>query len=269
MSYEGAGAAASGVLSCRYGQSRLAVRGPLRSLGSPYLAFLGGSETYGRFVDRPYPDLLESILSRPCVNLGAANSGLDSYLGDAEIMALAEKAELCVLQLPGAQDLGNRFYRVHPRRNDRFLEPEPDLRRLYPEVDYTEFHFNRHLLGTLEALSPRRFAEIERELRREWQARIRVLADRLGGRVVLLWLRYRTSAAELLAGRVMLDAEMIAGVADCVRDVVAVEVAAAGESGDLEEMRYAPLQHPAAASLIGPSAHSEIAARLYDTLIEI
>ena len=35
---------------CRYGRSRVLFRGPRRPLDVPYVAFLGGTETYGRFL---------------------------------------------------------------------------------------------------------------------------------------------------------------------------------------------------------------------------
>ena len=38
---------------CRYGQSRISFRGPKKNLKGRFIAFLGGSETYGKFVRKP------------------------------------------------------------------------------------------------------------------------------------------------------------------------------------------------------------------------
>ncbi len=64
---------------------------------------------------------------------------------DAEILLeIAAAGKVTVIQVMGAQNLSNRFYRVHPRRNDRFLEGvRPAGSRSISEVDFTEFHFNR------------------------------------------------------------------------------------------------------------------------------
>ena len=44
---------------CRYGASRLLVRGPKRALDQPYVAFLGGAETFAKETARPFPAVLE------------------------------------------------------------------------------------------------------------------------------------------------------------------------------------------------------------------
>ena len=44
---------------CRYGMSRIMFRGPKRRLDNPYFACIGGTETYGKFIDRPFPALIE------------------------------------------------------------------------------------------------------------------------------------------------------------------------------------------------------------------
>ena len=61
------------------------------------------------------------------VNLGCLNAGPDVYLNDPEILRIASKADVTVLQVVGAANLTNRFYTVHPRRNDRFLHASPWL----------------------------------------------------------------------------------------------------------------------------------------------
>ena len=56
----------------------------------------------------------------------------------------------------------NRFYAVHPRRNDRFLRPSAKIEALFPEIDFTEFSFNRHMLSALESVSADRFGQVRR-----------------------------------------------------------------------------------------------------------
>ena len=123
------------------------------------MACIGGTETYGRFVSDPFPALLERRLGGACVNFGSINSGLESILNDPELMRLACGAEACVVQLPGAQNLSNRLYRVHPRRNDRFLGASRMMQAIFDDVDFTQFHFTRHLLRSRfcrECLASRR-----------------------------------------------------------------------------------------------------------------
>lgn len=267
MSYESPGAGASVVSSCRYGTSRLLVRGPRRPLDKPYAAFLGGSETFGKFVAHPFPDLVESGLGRVCVNLGCVNAGLDAFAHDAEALRIAQAAETTLIQLPGAQNLSNRFYRVHPRRNDRFLAASPMLAAIYREVDFTEFHFTRHLLGTLRRLSEDRFAVVRTELEQAWMARMRLLLRAIGGRVVLLWLRYDDDGACDLGTRpLFVTPRMLEPLRPLVREIVEIAVRSAARSGEMQDMLLADLQAPAAAQLIGPATHQAIADRLVRVL---
>ncbi|MFT7106724.1 MAG: hypothetical protein ACJAVT_001245 [Yoonia sp.] len=49
-------------LPCRYGALRMLFRGPRKRLNQPYLAFVGGTETYGKFIGKPYLALVENAM---------------------------------------------------------------------------------------------------------------------------------------------------------------------------------------------------------------
>ncbi|MGR3805250.1 DUF6473 family protein [Marinibacterium profundimaris] len=261
MSFERSGATALDYEICRYGVSRLHFRGPKRDLDGPYVAFLGGTETFGRCVPVPFPALVEQATGRTCVNLGQSNAGIDAFIGDPEVPRLLAGARLSVLQVPGATNMSNRFYRVHPRRNDRFLDASPILSSIYPDVDFTEFTFNRHMLQSLKALSDDRFRVVEDELRTAWSARVRLFLRGLSCPSVLLWIRVRTEDP-LGADPLLVTREMVEDVSDLVCDVVEVKVVPAGASDDFAGMVVGQTEWPVAGRLIGPSAHAEIAAAL-------
>lgn len=164
MTYDALGAGALDYLPCRYGTSKLLFRGPRRSVKKPYLAFLGGTETYGKFLSNPFPALIEQSLGRTCINLGCVNAGVDVFATDVQVTEMATWADVTVVQLMGAQNMSNRFYTVHPRRNDRFLKPLALLQAIYREVDFAEFNFNKHMLQHLYRHSPGRFETVVDEL---------------------------------------------------------------------------------------------------------
>ncbi len=58
MAFEHQGAGALDYYPCRYGKSKLLFRGAETRAGPAYIAALGGSETYGKFVQKPWPDSL-------------------------------------------------------------------------------------------------------------------------------------------------------------------------------------------------------------------
>ncbi|MBB93100.1 MAG: hypothetical protein CML68_00625 [Rhodobacteraceae bacterium] len=265
MSFERAAGSALDYEICRYGASRLMFRGPKRALDGPYVAFLGGTETFGRCVVSPFPALVEAETGSACLNLGQCNAGLDAFLGDPEVPRLLSGARLSVLQVLGAANMSNRFYRVHPRRNDRFLNASPTLSAIYGDVDFTEFSFNRHMLQTLRARSEERFRMVEEELRTAWVARMRLLLRGVTGPSVLLWVQ--ASTGDPLGGDPLLvTREMVEDVADQVCEVIELSVDAAGPAGDLDGMVVGQTEWPVAARLIGPKGHARIAQALVGTV---
>lgn len=267
MAYAFPGAGALDYFPCRYGTSRLLFRGPRRALERPYVAVLGGTETYGKYVPKPYPVLIETRTGNNVVNLGCINAGLDVYLNESAVTEIAADAEVVVLQLVGAQNLTNRFYAVHPRRNDRFLGATPMLRTIFRDVDFTEFNFTKHMLMSLYAVSPDRFQVVADELRAAWVSRMKQLMKRLPTRIILLWLATHQpppAGAGLLRADdpLLVDAEMLAAIrplASAYAEVVGSPAARAlGTAG----MAFGPLDAPAAVGLPGPAVHEEVAAIL-------
>ncbi len=187
MSYDGTGLSGLDYNLCAYSGSRLMFRGPKVDLSKRYVAFLGTTETFGKFVERPFPNLLAQHLPARSVNLGMINGGVDAYLGDPAIMAVAKQADLRVVQVLGALNQTNHFFKVHPRRNDRFVAPCEALVRMFPEVDFAEFNFTKAMLVALHGCSKTRFKMLCRELQKIWLARMSYLLDELGERTILLW----------------------------------------------------------------------------------
>lgn len=269
MSYElkSVGALSGG--TCCYAGSRLPVRGPMRDLTRPYIAFLGGTEVFGRFVKTPFPDVSESLLKQSCVNLAGVNAGLDTFVTDEDLLGVAKDAEVTVIQLLGAQNISNRYYRVHPRRNDRFVQAHPALKQLYPEVDYTEFHFNKHLLTTLQALSEERFASVRDHLQETWVSRMQQVIDALEGQVVMLWITYDLLGQSVFNHEpVLVDRSMVKSVQPKTLGLVEVSVATAGQVGDFDGMIMGELDYPAAQHMLGPKEHARIGCALAEKLRE-
>jgi hypothetical protein len=271
MAYEDPGAGALDYFPCRYGKSKLLFRGPRRRTDGAYVAMVGGSETYGKFVADPFPLRVERKIGVPVLNLGYMNAGMDVFTTDPAVIELCIGARATVVQLVGAQNMSNRFYSVHPRRNDRFLRASNLMLTLFREVDFTDFHFTRHMLSELKARSPEKFGLIETELKSAWVARMKAFLRSLNGRSVLLWLdRGQGSTADALGpDPLFVDEEMVADVEKAASALVRVRPSAsAGEQGT-EGMVFAPLEEPAAAGLPGPLVHEDIATQLLPALRDL
>jgi hypothetical protein len=267
MAFVHAGDGALDYFPCHYGSSKLTFRGPRRDLSGEYLAMLGGTETYGRFVIAPFPALVEEHLGVPVANLACQNAGPDVYLADRATLDVAAEAHLAVVQLGGAQNMTNRYYTVHPRRNDRFIAATPLLRSIYRDVDFTEIHFTRHLMLVLAAKGAERFAPIAAELKGLWVQRMKAVLQRLPQRRVLLWTADHLPPEPgqgdgLDRPPFLIDSQMIAALLPHASAYVEHVSSAAALAEGVQSMRFSPTEEAVAQGLPGGAVHQEAAQAL-------
>lgn len=259
---------------CRYGMSRIFFRGPRRRLDEPYLAFLGGTETFGKFIDQPFAALTEKALGRPCVNFGCVNGGVDAFVNDPTIMAACHDAQMTVVQVMGANYLSNRFYSVHPRRNDRFLRASTVLEAIYSEVDFSDFTFTRHMLGALYDMSRERFDIVVSELRAAWVARMRNMLTQIGPNVVLLWFSKHDISDQawdsyrnpLSVDPLFITHAMLEELRPQVKEIVTAKPSPVALAQGTTGMFVPPMQMKAANDMLGVACHHEASAVLTPVL---
>ncbi|WP_299355898.1 DUF6473 family protein [uncultured Shimia sp.] len=264
MSYEKMGSGALDYMPCRYEDSGLIFRGPERDLDARYNLFVGGTETYGKFMSDPYPALVEQAIDKTCVNFGCINAGVDAFLSDPAALVVMRKAETVFIQVMGAHNMSNRFYRVHPRRNDRFLDASSVMKMVFREIDFTEFHYTRHMLGTLCARAPDRYAMLRDELKQAWVARMRLLLNSIPGRKYLLWFSAHPPSTDpgmvgLGPDPLFVDRGMLDVLQPLVQDVIEVVASPDALEKGSEGMVFSDMEKIAARRLLGPAAHREAA----------
>ena len=266
MAYAFPGAAALDYSVCHYAGSRLLFRGPPRPLDRPYVAVLGGTESYGKFVTEPFTDLVQQGLGLNVVNLANVNAGVDLYLNERAVIEIALKAEAVVVQVTGAQNVSNRFYTVHPRRNDRLLGVTPEMRHLYSKVDFTEFNFTRHMVTSLFRQSAERFRPVAAELRKAWSDRMKMLLGQLPQRKILLWMADSPPPAEPLEGLgpdpLLVDATMLDALKPLVTAYVEITPSEAARAEGLSGKVFTQLEQAAALGVPGQGFHREVANQL-------
>lgn len=272
MSYVAGGAGATAVPVHRYKGSKLWFRGTQRDSVSDEIVVLGGSEGFGRFVKEPFPKILEDRLQRRVENFAVQSAGIDTFLQDPVSIKRARNAPICIVQAFPADMLSNRYYRVHPRRNDRLVEPTKVLKALFPEVDFTAFHFTGHMLNELSGVSRVRFENVVRELNRALLAKYKLLFHALGSSLILLLcVRYSqhkptgncTEQPYFVSNKTMLALEKLAWKS------MDVDVRCASDAADLSAMNVGTMQLPIARQSLGPSAHRRIARHLETALNSI
>lgn len=175
----------------RFGRSRQIFRGPQPALRGSYVAFIGSSYTFGRYVDEPYPDLVARELDLSVVNLGADGAGPGFFLADPEVRSAASTARVCVVQAMSAAAISNRMFSVRPRRNARLHSVSDLLMGIYPEVDFERFAFTRPMLRYLRELDESRFRLILNEMKNAWIGRTQTLLSSLECKTILFWFSQR------------------------------------------------------------------------------
>lgn len=258
---------------CSYGTSKLVFRGPKSALVPPYVACLGGSATYGRFVREPFPAQLERSLGMPVVNLGVVNAGVDAFLHDSTVIEICRNARVAVIEAVGAHNLSNRLYSVHPRRNDRFVRASTLLRTIFSEVDFTEFNFTRHMLTTLKVVSPDRFRIVEDEVKTAWLARMKLLIDRIGGHTRLLWVsrsapEHHVALEDAQDDPILVDGAMIEALEPWVDGALVHRLGPEVLADNTAGMVFDPLEIAAARAFLGPRAHEQIGKVLADEFLQ-
>ena len=260
--FEHMGESALDYFPCRYGKSKLLFRGPKRQIDGAYCAILGGTETYGKFVETPFPALIEQQTGHKIVNLGCVNAGVDVFAGDTAVLDVVSGARVTVVQVLGAQNMSNRFYAVHPRRNDRFLRASALMKTIFREVDFTEFNFTRHMLTTLRDLAPDKFGVVLDELKTAWVARMTHLATKIEGKSILLHIEEHQPSDRLGSGPLFVDDDMLARVSPHYTDSLRIAASDIAQAQGTAGMVFSPLEEPAALEMPGPAMHREVAAAL-------
>ena len=265
MSFEGRSESSIDYHPCRYRQSKILFRGPGRKVGKGHIVFIGGTETYGKYVAEPFSELLEDELDVSCINLGAVNAGIDAFLAEPAVLEICNCAETVVVQTLGAHNMSNRFYSVHSRRNDRFLKASALLKAVYKDVDFTEYSFTRHMLSALKLASDDRFSTLESELKTAWSSRMELLLSKITAKKILL--HVSTEHSENNEPRIFgpdplfVDDQMVEKLSGLVDETVSLKIPEpmVRETGG---MVFPTFEKPAAMQIIGPEVHELLCEKL-------
>jgi hypothetical protein len=215
--------------------------------------------------------LLAKWIDLPVANFGVAQAGLSLFSEEPWLLDACSRAEVTVIQVLGAQNMSNRLYSVHSRRNDRFLSVSPALRDMFPDVDFSGINFTGHLLATLATQSRASFQVLVDELKWAWVQRMRRVLDLIQGDIILLWMSERCPDR---GGNChdqeephYVDRQMLNAVADKVAGIV--EVVAERNQPKLDGMIFGEGEADAAMRLPGPIAHLQAAEKLAIALSKV
>lgn len=174
-----------------WGRLNQIYRGPQPDLAQPYIACLGGAQTFGRYVERPFPQLLSEALNLQVANFGTASAGPGFFLRDSQVTEAASQADICVVQVMSARSLSNRLFKVELSRNEEIEAVTRALESLFPHVDFETFTYAHNMLNQLAEDDPESFIAVEAEMKAAWVARTRVLLETIQTKRILFWFSER------------------------------------------------------------------------------
>lgn len=256
-------------LSGSTSESRLAIRSADCVLEPSFVAFIGSTETYGRFVDKPFAAQLGESLGVQAVNMGCVNAGIDAFLKDEVLLDYSTHAKAVVLQVFSAHTLSNRFFTVHPRRNDRFVRASETLIALYPELDFSRYNFVNHLLDDMREASAERFEKVRTELAEAWVGRMRRVIAEIRRPVILLWLSPHAPGDHGVEACGICPRYVTRQMLDQLKDLTADQVMVEAKSDTTEGMVFDPAEAEVARATLGVSAHAAAARALYEPLVRV
>jgi len=254
--------------------SRIQFRGPKPDFGKPYCTFIGSSETFGKYVAKPYTQLLADGLEFGCANFSGVNAGIDLVMRDTVALKACADARIAVVAVSGAHNLSNRLYRVHPRSNDRFIRASKILQKMYPNMDFTEIHYTRHLLRSLRRADQTKFSIVVQELKKAWVARMTLLIEQINTKTVLLWVANQAPpesaqfnwTGPLGTEPLFIDQDMIDQISPKVTKVVECITSDKAQQRGTKGMVFNTKEAKIAEKMFGPSVHKEIATALLGPL---
>jgi hypothetical protein len=145
------------------------------------------ADTFGGKFPDPFSAMLEREMCLPNLNLCAQHSGAGFYTEDDAIHEIIENAQVVFIEALSIVNQSNPFYRVHPRRNDRFVTAVGLLYDLFPETDFVECHFTKHLITKLITIDAALADIVFRTLRDQWLRNLTIMRARWCAKTVVHW----------------------------------------------------------------------------------
>ncbi len=159
----------------------LRFRGPAVDIQRPYVAFLGAAQTFGRFAERPFPDLLAERLDLPALNLGVGGAGPRHFDRPGYLKRL-NGAEAVVIQVLSGRSASSSLFDNSKGGGMHGVTPLAD-----GPVRAGDF-----LAMAAEKLSAIEFARVIEEMRVDYVASFLALIGKINAPTLLLWLSTRT-----------------------------------------------------------------------------
>lgn len=183
------------------GETGLWFRGPQpRSLKpNRYFVCLGAAQTFGCLTTEPFPNLLETSLGLPALNLGYGGAGPYFFLKHPNLWAYINQAKFVVLQVMSGRSESNSLFdsgglELLTRRSDGIkMGSDAAYRSLLEDNIWWKVPFAKRYVRRLGGvLGAHTVKQVISETRINWVHHYKTLLDKIKVPVVLLWFSKRS-----------------------------------------------------------------------------
>lgn len=173
---------------CQVPGGSLYFRGPIPpSLEKDsFFTCIGAAQTFGRFCEKPFGNILSEDLQLPCLNLGYAGAGPSFYLINDYLFELINKSRFVIVQIMSGRSESNSRYRSHMGRNM--------LKRVTDNVTVmdTEAYNEILRLNSLDLIR-----ELVQQTRYSWLRNTTTLLERITTKKCLFWFSTRNTEYQI------------------------------------------------------------------------
>jgi MoaA/NifB/PqqE/SkfB family radical SAM enzyme len=141
-----------------------------------FVSCIGAAQTFGRFVEHPYPALLQQkIAELPVLNLGLPGAGPAAYLLSPSIIELVNNGNSAIIQIFSGRSASNRHFKSSGFSNGKRISDGADISALNAFIEIYQNY-------TLDQIK-----DIVEETTVNWLADFKVLLEQIRVPKILLW----------------------------------------------------------------------------------
>lgn len=157
-------------------------RGPMPSSleKDSFFTCIGAAQTFGRFCEKPFCQILSEEISLPCLNLGYAGAGPSFFLINDYLFELINKSRFVIVQAMSGRSESNSHYHSYLGRN--ILKRVSDQSQIIDTDAYNEI-LRKNSLDLVR--------KIVQETRYSWLRNTTTLLERIQPKTCLLWFSER------------------------------------------------------------------------------
>ena len=161
---------------------------PININNNDYVACLGAAQTFGRFVETPFPRLISRALGIEALNLGRGGAGPTFYLNTPRLMEYINRARVVIVQVLSGRSQSNSLFSIidHGMHGINLADGQKisadqfytwllgqDIQLARKVVAETREHYVANMIGLLNAITPPKillwFSVRTPEYRERWE----------------------------------------------------------------------------------------------------